>query len=75
MHKNDTAFYFEMRLVAQNAWVYKIRPIGGRGFMDNGRFRIDIGARVANANYHQHLSRKYQSIITPYDSDYFFETY
>jgi hypothetical protein len=75
MHKNDTAFYFELRLIAQKAWVHMLRPSSGRGFMENGRFRIDIAARVINPNFHQHLIRKYDNIITPYDRDYFFETY
>jgi hypothetical protein len=75
MHQKDTYFYFELNLVARKPWVHLIRPRGGRGFMDNGRFRIDIAARVINPNYHHHLSRKQQSVITPYDIDYFFETY
>jgi hypothetical protein len=75
MHQNDTAFYFELRLIARKPWVFKIRPTGGRGFMENGRFRIDIANMVINSNYHQHLSRKYMPTITPYQRDYFFEIY
>jgi hypothetical protein len=75
MHQNDTAFYFQLNLVAKTPWVFTIRPIGGRGFMDKGRFRIDIALRIVNNNYHQHLSRKYQPNTVPYDEDYFFETY
>jgi hypothetical protein len=75
MQKNDTSFYFELQLVAHKAWVHMVAPMAGRGFMDKGKFRIDIGVRVINTNYHQHLVRKYDNIITPYSKDYFFETY
>jgi hypothetical protein len=75
MHKNDTSFYFQINLIAKKPWVLRIRPIAGRGFMDDDRFRIDIAARVVNPNYHQHLSYKYQSIVTPSSRDYFFEIY
>lgn len=75
MAQNDTAFYFELRLVARKPGVFMIAPLGGRGFLDKGRFRIDIAARNINPNYNQHLSQKYMFGITPYDRDYFFETY
>jgi hypothetical protein len=75
MAQTDTAFRFELKLVARKPGVFMLRPRGGRGFMDNGRFRIDIAASMINVNYHQHLSQKYMPGVTPYDIDYFFETY
>jgi hypothetical protein len=75
MHKNDTAFYFELKLVPKNPWVFMMRPSPARGFMEQARFRIDITPRVVNANYNQRLLQKYMPGVNPSDIDYYFETY